>query len=134
VLNVRDRPGRLSHRGERHHDIALQTVGEEAPGPGAGVGLYHAAIEVDDEAALSDVHDRLRERGVAVSAVDHDISLALYVEDPTGMGWRPTLTRAGTGITRSGRGETSRSTWPHYGDPGSASRGAVRPESRASGA
>ena len=86
MLNVRDRPGRLSHRGERHHDIALQTVGEEAPGPGAGVGLYHAAIEVDDEAALSDVHDRLRERGVAVSAVDHGISLALYVKDPDGNG------------------------------------------------
>lgn len=31
--------------GDRHHDLAVQAVGEDAPGPGPGVGLYHVAFE-----------------------------------------------------------------------------------------
>lgn len=87
-LDVGERVGRYAFLtwGQRHHDVALQAVGEDAPGPGTGVGLYHAAIETDDEAALADAYDRLRERGVRVSPVDHGISLALYFDDPDGNG------------------------------------------------
>ncbi len=72
--------------GRRHHDVALQAVGEDAPGPGAGVGLYHAAFEVDDPAALTAVYRAVRDRGHRVSPVDHGISKALYFDDPDGNG------------------------------------------------
>lgn len=74
--------------GERHHDVALQEVGSDAPGPGPGhgVGLYHAAFEVDDPAALARIYRTLEERGVEVSPVDHRISRALYFADPDGNG------------------------------------------------
>jgi catechol 2,3-dioxygenase len=72
--------------GERHHDVALQALGPDAPGPSAGVGLYHAALEVPDAATLVSVYDRVREAGVAVSPVDHGISKALYFDDPAGNG------------------------------------------------
>jgi catechol 2,3-dioxygenase len=72
--------------GDQHHDIALQEVGADATGPGPGVGLYHAAIGVESPDALTTVHERLRERGIAVSPVDHGISKALYFDDPDGNG------------------------------------------------
>lgn len=39
--------------GDRHHDVAVQEVGSDAPGPSQGVGLYHAALEVDGATALA---------------------------------------------------------------------------------
>ena len=103
-LTVTERRGRYAFLswGDRHHDVALQGVGEEAPGPGRGVGLYHAAVEVDDRAALRGVQDRLRDRGVAVSAVDHGISEALYFDDPDGNGLE---------VYRDTRRERDREEW-----------------------
>jgi len=72
--------------GEHHHDLALQAPGEGAPGPGRGVGLYHSAWEVPDAEALRVTHERLRERDVEVTPVDHGISKALYFDDPDGNG------------------------------------------------
>lgn len=69
-----------------HHDVALQGVGPDAPGPGRGVGMYHAAFEVPDAEALRATFRRLRSRGVRVSPVDHGISKALYFDDPDGNG------------------------------------------------
>jgi len=87
-LRITERQGRFAFLsfGEHHHDLALQAVGEDAPGPGSGVGLYHAAFEVDSAADLREVHGDLRERGVGVTPVDHGISEALYFEDPSGNG------------------------------------------------
>ena len=87
-LDVTERQGRYAFLswGERHHDVALQGLGPEASPPGPGVGLYHAALEVETPDALRAVHERLRERGVAVSPVDHGISKALYFDDPDGNG------------------------------------------------
>ncbi|MFB6296047.1 MAG: VOC family protein [Halobacteriales archaeon] len=87
-LDVNERHGRYAFLtwGEHHHDVALQEVGADAPGPGRGVGLYHAAIEVDDEGALEDIYRRLQERDVRVSPVDHGISRAIYFDDPDGNG------------------------------------------------
>ncbi|PSP90394.1 hypothetical protein BRC87_06290 [Halobacteriales archaeon QS_4_66_20] len=50
-LNVEERHNCFAFlsSGERHHDVALQEVGRGAPGPGEGVGLYHAAFEVPGE-------------------------------------------------------------------------------------
>jgi catechol 2,3-dioxygenase len=88
-LAVRERSGRYAFLtyGDVHHDLALQAVPADADeGPGPGVGLYHAAFEAPDAAALAATHERLREREVAVSPVDHGISKALYFDDPDGNG------------------------------------------------
>lgn len=71
----------------RHHDVALQEVGPDAPLPARrGVGLYHFALEVPTEAAWVAAHDRLVAADVPVSPVDHGISKALYFSDPDGNG------------------------------------------------
>jgi catechol 2,3-dioxygenase len=87
-LDVTERAGSYAFLswGGKHHDVALQEVGAGAPGPGSGVGLYHAAFEVLDRDALRATYERLRERGVRVSPVDHRISLAIYFDDPDGNG------------------------------------------------
>lgn len=72
--------------GDHHHDVALQSVGADAPDAGRGVGLYHAAIEVDTASELREVHERLVDRDVPVTPVDHGISKALYFSDPAGNG------------------------------------------------
>jgi catechol 2,3-dioxygenase len=87
-LDVTERHGRYAFLSwsEHHHDVALQAVDEDAPGPGGGVGLYHAAIEIEDDAALEGIYRRLQERDVRVSPVDHGISRAIYFDDPDGNG------------------------------------------------
>jgi catechol 2,3-dioxygenase len=106
-LDVGERHGRFVFLtyGDHHHDVALQELGPDADPPGRGVGLYHAAFEVDSGEALAAVDDRLRERGVAVSPVDHGISKALYFDDPDGNGLEVYLdTRDGADAWR-GRNE-----------------------------
>jgi catechol 2,3-dioxygenase len=89
-LDIEERHARFAFLsfGERHHDVALQEVGGDVDGrpSGRSVGLYHAAFEVESEAALAAIYDRLLERGVEVSPVDHGISKALYFADPDGNG------------------------------------------------
>ena len=58
----------------------------DATGPGGGVGLYHAAVELDDRDTLAALDDPLTDREVAVSPVDHGISKPLSGEDPAGNG------------------------------------------------
>jgi catechol 2,3-dioxygenase len=109
-LDVIERAGRYAFLtwGEKHHDVALQEVGPDAPGPGRGVGLYHAAFEVPDRDALAATYDRLRERGVSVSPVDHRISLALYFDDPDGNGLEVYLDTREENDRREWRGDNQR--------------------------
>jgi catechol 2,3-dioxygenase len=73
--------------GEFHHELALQNVGPAAPAaPSRGVGLYHIAFEVPDQAAFAQAFRALRAAGVPVAAVDHRISWAMYFSDPDGNG------------------------------------------------
>lgn len=87
-MAVTERQGRYAFLsfGERHHDLALQGIGEDAPGPSPGVGLYHVAFEVPDPATLRTVADRLATNEVRFHPVDHGISRALYFDDPSGNG------------------------------------------------
>jgi catechol 2,3-dioxygenase len=87
-LSVTERHDRYAFLswGTRHHDVALQAVGEDAAGPGPGVGLYHAAFEVAGNDGLRAVYEALQAREVSVSPVDHGIARALYFEDPDGNG------------------------------------------------
>lgn len=73
--------------GDFHHEIALENVGENAPQlPARGAGLYHVAFEVRDRRSLALAYQALSEAGVAVAAVDHLISWAIYFDDPDGNG------------------------------------------------
>ncbi|GES29287.1 VOC family protein [Streptomyces angustmyceticus] len=68
------------------HDLALFSVGPDAPGPEAGrVGLYHLAWEVGTLGELVAAHARLVERGALVGASDHLVALSLYGKDPDGI-------------------------------------------------
>lgn len=94
--------------GEKHHDLALQGIGDDAPGPGRGVGLYHAAFEVEETDALYETYRGLLRRGVEVSAVDHHISKALYFEDPDGNGLEVYLDTREENDRRTWDGENAR--------------------------
>jgi catechol 2,3-dioxygenase len=73
--------------GAAHHEIALQQVGANAPGPpGSAVGLYHVAFEVPDRRAFALAYRALAEAGVGAATVDHRISWAIYFTDPDGNG------------------------------------------------
>lgn len=73
--------------GERHHEIALQNVGMNAPMPSPlATGLYHVAFEVADRAAFAEAHQNLVAAGVDAVTVDHLISWAIYFSDPDGNG------------------------------------------------
>lgn len=92
--------------GEHHHDLALRALGDVAATPGPNVGLYHSAWEVTSREALRDVYERVRDRDVQVSPVDHGISLALYFDDPDGNGVEVYLdTREGRDEKWRGRSE-----------------------------
>jgi catechol 2,3-dioxygenase len=89
-LDIEERHARFAFLsfGERHHDVALQEVDRQTDGPPSSrsVGLYHAAFEVESSDALATIYDRLLERAVDVSPVDHGISKALYFADPDSNG------------------------------------------------
>lgn len=94
--------------GDRHHDVALQEVGSDAPGSPQGVGLYHAAFEVDTGKALAGIYERMQDRNGTVSPVDHGISKALYFDDPDGNGVEVYLDT---------REENDRDLWKGQNDP-----------------
>lgn len=72
--------------GESHHDLALQERPDARPVDPLGLGLFHWAVEVDDEPALAAYARRLDELSVPYSPVTHGISKALYLQDPDGNG------------------------------------------------
>jgi catechol 2,3-dioxygenase len=73
--------------GAMHHEVALQRVASDAPAPPSGAtGLYHIAFEVPSQRAFAEAYAALVEAGVAVAAVDHRISWAMYFDDPDGNG------------------------------------------------
>lgn len=71
---------------ENHHDIALFSIGADAPGPTKGqqVGMYHAAFEVQSIDDLAQARERLIADGSLVGETDHGASFSLYVHDPDG--------------------------------------------------
>ena len=72
-----------------HHDICINTwesLGGSPPAPGT-TGLFHFAILYPTLVELAQAVVRLRAAGVEVdSAVDHTVSLSLYLRDPDGNG------------------------------------------------
>lgn len=71
---------------DNHHDLALFSIGADAPGPTTGkqVGMYHAAFEVATIEDLVRAREALIEANALVGETDHGASLSLYVKDPDG--------------------------------------------------
>jgi catechol-2,3-dioxygenase len=71
---------------DNHHDLALFSVGPDAPGPQQGrVGLYHLAWEVPTIDDLVEARARLSQLGALVGASDHGVSKSLYAKDLDGI-------------------------------------------------
>ena len=71
---------------DNHHDLALFSVGADAPGPQQGrVGLYHLAWEVPTIDDLVDTRAHLSEMGALVGESDHGVSKSLYARDIDGI-------------------------------------------------
>jgi catechol-2,3-dioxygenase len=71
---------------ENHHDLALFSVGADAPRPQRGqVGLYHLAWEVPTIDDLVATRGHLAQLGALVGASDHGVSKSLYAKDIDGI-------------------------------------------------
>jgi catechol-2,3-dioxygenase len=71
---------------ENHHDLALMSVGKDAPRPPRGsVGLYHLAWQVGTIEELAEMAQRLVELGALGGMSDHGVSKSLYAHDPDGI-------------------------------------------------
>jgi catechol-2,3-dioxygenase len=71
---------------DNHHDLALFSVGPDAPLPQRGqVGLYHLAWEVPTIDDLIAARAHLLELGALVGESDHGVSKSLYAEDIDGI-------------------------------------------------
>jgi catechol 2,3-dioxygenase len=88
-LEVTERVGRsfvFMSFGSSHHHLALQGHPDAPPADPEALGLYHFAVEVDDEEELGSAIDRIREAEIEFAAVDHGISKSVYFSDPDGHG------------------------------------------------
>ena len=72
--------------GEPSHELALMSVGPDAPGPeGDRVGLYHFAWEMESFEDLKKMYRELKGKEVPIGGIgDHGISLGVYFFDPDG--------------------------------------------------
>ena len=81
-------PGRMVFlsAGEASHELALMSVGADAPGPEQGrVGLYHFAWEMESFEDLRQMYGELKQKEVRIGGIgDHGISLGVYFFDPDG--------------------------------------------------
>lgn len=67
--------------------IELVEVPGAAPvAPRSRIGLFHFALRVPERAALARLLLHLREMEIRVGTADHDVSEALYLTDPDGLG------------------------------------------------
>ena len=87
---VSEIPGRMvffTATGANHHDLAIMSVGPDAPGPDPwAVGLYHVAIRLPSDDHVRRAFHRLVEAGAeVVGSSDHGVSHSLYLKDPDGI-------------------------------------------------
>ena len=76
----------MSAQGESSHELALTSVGPEAPGPEQDrVGLYHFAWEMDPFEDLKVLYREMKRKSVDIVGIgDHGASLGVYFRDPDG--------------------------------------------------
>lgn len=84
------RPGKavfMSADEEQSHEVALMSVGEDAPLQRQGqVGLNHMAWRVATLDQLRDFYRDVKAKGLPCAPADHGISLGIYLRDPDGNG------------------------------------------------
>jgi len=69
-----------------HHDLALMSVGADAPRPPRGsTGLYHLAWEVGSIDELAEMSTTLTELNALTGMSDHGATKSLYGADPDGI-------------------------------------------------
>jgi catechol-2,3-dioxygenase len=69
-----------------HHDLALMSVGADAPRPPRGsTGLYHLAWEVATIDELAEMSAMLTEMDALTGMSDHGATKSLYGQDPDGI-------------------------------------------------
>jgi catechol-2,3-dioxygenase len=69
-----------------HHDLALMSVGADAPRPPRGsTGLYHLAWEVATIDELAEMSARLADLDALTGMSDHGATKSLYGADPDGI-------------------------------------------------
>ncbi len=76
----------LSSRDDASHELALQTLGENAPPPEqTRVGLYHVGWQLASYEQWVEFEKLLEEKGITPAGVgDHGISIGTYLHDPDG--------------------------------------------------
>jgi catechol 2,3-dioxygenase len=82
-------PGRMVFfsAGTNHHDLAVMTVGDDAPNPPEqAVGLAHVALKIGDSLeTLREAQATLEAHAVKIRGLrDHHVSQSIYLEDPDG--------------------------------------------------
>ena len=76
----------MSASNDASHELALMSVGPDAPGPEANrVGMYHFAWEMDSFEDLKRMYRELKEKGANIAGIgNHGISMGVYFLDPDG--------------------------------------------------
>ncbi len=75
---------RLNHS-DNHHDLGLFGLGPDVrKHPGAGIGLYHLAWQVDTVDELAAARHTLIELGAYVGESSHGATKSIYAKDPDG--------------------------------------------------
>ena len=76
----------MSAGAEASHELALMSVGSDAPGPEKNrVGLYHFAWEMESFADLQQLYKEMKSKDVNIGGIgDHGISIGGYFFDPDG--------------------------------------------------
>ncbi|MFC5136381.1 MULTISPECIES: VOC family protein [Haloferacaceae] len=86
-LSVLDRNGTTATLGTGWTPLLELTADPDAAGRArTEAGLFHTAFRVPSRAALGDALERIRNRWELDGASDHDVSEALYLDDPEGNG------------------------------------------------
>ena len=86
TARLQDRMVFMSASNDASHELALLSVGADAPGPDPRrVGLYHFAWEMKSFEDLQDTYGELKEKGIDIAGVgDHGTSMGVYFFDPDG--------------------------------------------------
>ena len=87
------------------HELALISVGADAPGPDENrVGIWHHAWAMDSFEDLKSLYADLKQKGVNIGGIgSHNISIGVYFFDPDGNEIEAYF-------------ESPRETWPKEGD------------------
>ena len=76
----------MSANTELSHELAVVSVGDDAPGPeDRRVGLAHMAWQMESWEDLQALHQRLKDNDIAIRSIgDHGLSLGIYFRDHDG--------------------------------------------------